>query len=224
MKRRSAGGAELRLTSGVFKGRRIRSVAGSRPTQGRVREALLSAWQVDLEGARLLELFCGSAAVSLEAVGRGAQMAVAVDAEVAAAKENVTKLGVAWSQKASGDDEVAGGVVVVGAKIPAGLARQIARAGGSTSEVWQGFDLVYADPPYDWNEWAGLFRLAAARLCLGGPVGAGGRVQAPDRGSQLVVEHSRRNVPADYSEAGLERTDQRQYGESCLSFFRRSAS
>lgn len=52
---------------------------------------------VDVAGKSFLELFCGSAVVSLEALSRGANKAVAVDISktaVRVAEENAKKLGV----------------------------------------------------------------------------------------------------------------------------------
>lgn len=60
-----------------------------------VRQALFS--MVDVNGKSFLELFCGSAVVSLEALSRGASKAVAVDISKTAvriAEENAKKLGV----------------------------------------------------------------------------------------------------------------------------------
>ncbi len=60
-----------------------------------VRQALFS--MVDVVGKSFLELFCGSAVVSLEALSRGASRAVAVDISrtaVRIAHENAKKLGV----------------------------------------------------------------------------------------------------------------------------------
>ena len=51
-----------------------------RPTQDRVREALFNILGPVIEGARVLDLFCGSGSVGLEALSRGAASARMVDA------------------------------------------------------------------------------------------------------------------------------------------------
>ncbi len=67
------------------------------------------------------------------------------------------------------------------------------------------FDLIFADPPYRFADYPGL--LTAAQLLL---TAAG----------QLALEHDRRAaVPEEVG--GLVRVEQRQYGESGLSFYRR---
>lgn len=74
----------MRIISGTARGRQLASFSGDniRPTPDRVREALFSMLQSrlgSLSGTRVLDLFCGSGALSLEAVSRGAQSAVLVD-------------------------------------------------------------------------------------------------------------------------------------------------
>ena len=52
-----------------------------------MREALFSIWSDRLEGARVLDLFAGSGVVGLEALGRGALSALAVDSEPAGGED-----------------------------------------------------------------------------------------------------------------------------------------
>ncbi len=90
-----------RIVAGRYRGRRLITPAGAatRPTSERVREAMFS--RLDhlgvLIGARVLDLYCGSGALGLEAASRGAQSVVLVDAAkaaTAAAGKNVAALGV----------------------------------------------------------------------------------------------------------------------------------
>lgn len=50
-----------------------------RPTTDRVKEALFSIIQFEIEGRRVLDLFAGSGQLGIEALSRGAQSAVFVD-------------------------------------------------------------------------------------------------------------------------------------------------
>ena len=79
---------ELRITGGELGGRRIRAPKGSklRPTTERVREAIFSILG-DVSGARVLDLFCGTGALAIEALSRGAAEATLVDTHPAAARE-----------------------------------------------------------------------------------------------------------------------------------------
>ena len=77
----------MRIVAGLAKGRRLATVpSGTRPTSDRAREALFSslAALIDLDGARVLDLFAGTGAVGLEALSRGAAEAVFVESDRAA--------------------------------------------------------------------------------------------------------------------------------------------
>lgn len=89
-----------RIVAGDAGGRRLVVPAGdtTRPTTDRVREALFSALASRnlLPGAAVLDLYCGSGALGLEAASRGAASVVLVDASrqaVDAARLNVSSLG-----------------------------------------------------------------------------------------------------------------------------------
>ena len=67
-------GEVTRIVAGRAGGRRIAvPSSGTRPTADRVREAVFSALEarMDLEGARVLDLYAGSGALGLEALSRG---------------------------------------------------------------------------------------------------------------------------------------------------------
>lgn len=87
MARQRAGGAgQVRIIGGRWRGRRIPvpDVPGLRPTPDRVRETLFNWLQSIVPGARCLDLFAGSGALSLEALSRGAVEVVAVDSDATA--------------------------------------------------------------------------------------------------------------------------------------------
>ncbi len=177
----------VRITGGDFRGRALAVPPGARPTEGRVREALFSIWRERLEGARVLDLFAGSGAVGLEALSRGALSILVVDADPRAMKtlqSNAERLGERLLE-------------IRRLTLPAGLSRLVEERAGP-------FDLVYADPPYNFAPYPELL-LAVAPLL------------APD--GEIAAEHSaRRELPV---EAGpLTRVDVRRYGESAISFYR----
>lgn len=177
----------VRLSGGAYRGRVLAVPASARPSEGRVREALFSIWSDRLDGARVLDLFAGSGAVALEAVGRGALFGVAIEGDVralAVIAANVAKLGER-------------SVEVRRATLPSGLSGVVA-----AGEL---FDLVFADPPYRFDAYAGLLTAAAPLLAEAG---------------EIAVEHSSRfELPTEV--ADLVRTGVRWYGETALSFYRR---
>lgn len=97
----------LHIIAGSHRGRRLDSPPSRaiRPTAGHIREALFNrlehnAWGVEggptLEGARVLDAFCGSGALGLEALSRGAAEGCFLDSDPAAleiTRQNIERLG-----------------------------------------------------------------------------------------------------------------------------------
>jgi 16S rRNA (guanine966-N2)-methyltransferase len=75
------GNNQLRIIGGQWRGRKLRfpDAEGLRPTPDRVRETLFNWLTGELEGARCLDAFCGSGALGLEALSRGASHVDFVD-------------------------------------------------------------------------------------------------------------------------------------------------
>jgi 16S rRNA (guanine966-N2)-methyltransferase len=120
-----------RIVSGTHGGRRIKVPPGSRtrPTSDRAREGVFSTLLslVDIEGARVLDLYAGSGALGLEALSRGAGSATLVERDprvVAVLRANVSDLGLPAR--------------VVEADVPAYLRR-----------APEPVDVALLDPPYD---------------------------------------------------------------------------
>jgi 16S rRNA (guanine966-N2)-methyltransferase len=117
---------EMRVTGGELGGRRLHVPRrGVRPTTGRVREAIFSML-ANIEGAHVLDLFCGTGALAIEALSRGAAQATLVDTKPEAARRNLESLGLEDRATALRSD----------------AARFLRRAGAGS------FDLVLCDPPY----------------------------------------------------------------------------
>jgi 16S rRNA (guanine966-N2)-methyltransferase len=64
----------MRVIAGELKGQRLVAPRGwrVRPTSDRVREAVFSALGERVAGARVLDLYCGTGALAIEALSRGA--------------------------------------------------------------------------------------------------------------------------------------------------------
>lgn len=71
----------MRVITGKARGRRLETLEGTdvRPTTDKVKEAVFSSIQFDIEGRRVLDLFAGSGQLGIEALSRGAESAVFVD-------------------------------------------------------------------------------------------------------------------------------------------------
>ena len=78
----------MRVITGKARGVVLKTPEGlqTRPTADRVKEALFSILHFDIPGAKVLDLFGGTGQLGIEALSRGAQSAVFVDAGEAACK------------------------------------------------------------------------------------------------------------------------------------------
>jgi 16S rRNA (guanine966-N2)-methyltransferase len=87
-------GIPVRVIAGELKGQRLVAPRGwkVRPTSDRVREAIFSALG-EIDGVRVLDLYCGTGALGIEALSRGAATAVLVDRDTRPALGNVERLG-----------------------------------------------------------------------------------------------------------------------------------
>lgn len=68
----------MRIIGGKYRGRKLAEFKGRdiRPTSDRVREALFNILAPEISGANVLDMFCGSGGVGLEALSRGADLVV----------------------------------------------------------------------------------------------------------------------------------------------------
>lgn len=74
----------MRIITGKAKGMKLYTLDGedvTRPTAERVKEAMFSMIQFEIEGRRVLDLFAGSGQLGLEAMSRGAAYAMFVDSD-----------------------------------------------------------------------------------------------------------------------------------------------
>jgi 16S rRNA (guanine966-N2)-methyltransferase len=71
----------MRVITGTARGRRLKTLEGNdvRPTTDRVKEAVFSIIQFEVQAAKVLDLFAGSGQMGVEALSRGAKLAVFVD-------------------------------------------------------------------------------------------------------------------------------------------------
>ena len=166
-------GAAPAISSGYFKGMKLKTPAGSettRPTMGKTRAAAMDALQGLLDGASVCDLFAGSGAVGIDALSRGAKSCVFVEQDRAALRaldENIRecerrchaqKLPVPVMSVFRGD-----AMRFLGTKEDPGDNDAISRK-------QYPFDLIWADPPYALADTAlpEILQFAEHRLYPGG--------------------------------------------------------
>ena len=121
----------MRVITGSARGRNLITVPGEdivRPTPQRVKEAIFSSIQFDIEGRKVLDLFAGCGQLGIEALSRGAKSAVFVDASDISL--NVVKQNLS-------NTKLDGAAKTVRSDYAAFLA--------SNKEK---FDIAFLDPPY----------------------------------------------------------------------------
>ena len=124
----------MRVIAGSLGGRRLKAPRGraTRPTSDRVKEALF-AMLGPIEDTRVMDLFAGSGALGIEALSRGALLAVFVERDARATRalgENLELLGL--------DASVA--------ELRRGEVLAALRRARESAET---YDLLFVDPPYD---------------------------------------------------------------------------
>jgi 16S rRNA (guanine966-N2)-methyltransferase len=126
----------MQITGGKFRGFKIKVPKDIRPTSSFNRKRIFDIIG-DVEGLRVLDLFCGSGALGLEAISRGAKFCVFVDIRNESFKvvnENLKKLG----------------VLDLGLVIREDVLKFCRNWGGER------FDIIFADPPYSWERYEEL--------------------------------------------------------------------
>lgn len=184
----------MRIIAGTAKGRRLAQPPPKsdaiRPTADRAREALFSIIGSRIRGARVLDLFCGTGAVGLEALSRGAESAVFVDQSASAitlVKKNIDLCGFK-AQSLTFRRDLGRGLIFL---------RELG-AGSS-------FDLVFLDPPYG---------KGISEKVMAGLLEAGLLSEEP-----LVVAEERTGIELSPGVGELVLTDRRRYGDSTFWFY-----
>ena len=170
----------MRVVAGEFGGRKIVAPEGTatRPTTDRVREAIFNSLGSSgiLDGALVADLFAGSGAVGIEALSRGAEKCIFVERNrhaLNSLEDNLDSLGLDDRSKIITSD-----VMAVAPSLDC--------------------DIVFADPPYDFDAWDRLLDLVKA---------------------DLVVAESGRSITCP---DGWEITRQKKYGRTVVTFLERT--
>ncbi|MGZ8867260.1 MAG: 16S rRNA (guanine(966)-N(2))-methyltransferase RsmD [Thermoanaerobaculia bacterium] len=173
--------SDLRVTAGTLRGRRVPLPRGEvRPTSERARQAYFNIIGGRIAGARFLDLFAGSGIFSFEALSRGAASATAVDSS----KQHLAA--------------IAKHAVAFGVEVKTVLADATLPLAGT-------FDLVYADPPYEFGRYDDLL------------AGLDGMKLAP--AVVIAVEHRRHTSPFTVELEHLVFWRRTEYGEVWMTFF-----
>ena len=145
----------MRIITGSARGTRLETLEGNatRPTSERVKGAIFSSLQFELEGRRVLDLFAGSGQMGLEALSRGAATVTFADSSpeaIAIVKENARRCGFFDRARYLISD----------------YRNVIRKAAGRDT-----YDLVFIDPPYAQDSAAdAVLRILEAGLLAPGAI------------------------------------------------------
>ena len=140
----------MRIIGGKYRSRVLAGFEGEavRPTSDRAREALFNILALKTRGARVLDLFCGSGALGLEAYSRGASLVVFNDLSkdsLAILKKNLNTL-----------------------KIPVGKEIKLLNydCTACLESLKEEFDMILIDPPYKFDQGEKLLEKIVKRNLL----------------------------------------------------------
>lgn len=131
----------MRIIAGKYKGRQLQSSKDQsiRPTTDKIKEYIFGLLDDFVTDAVVLDLFCGSGSLGLEALSRGARNTAFVDSSANSLKilrRNISQLKVEESLKIVKKD-----------------TEQFLKKNK------QPFDLVFADPPFKWDKFNDILPL-----------------------------------------------------------------
>lgn len=176
----------MRIIAGSLKGRKIPppDSVGVRPTSDRTKEAIFSILEsrLFLDGISILDLFAGTGNLGFEAISRGAGKVLFVDVSYAVIQhieKSATQLGVEKQCRT-----------------------QVADGAGYIESASQVFDVIFADPPYDYARMGELPDLVLNKGIL-------------SKDGFFILEHDRRISFTGHEKLLLSRP----YGRTIVSVF-----
>ena len=126
----------MKVISGILKGRNIEgfNIDGTRPTMDRVKESLFATIQNNLKDSIVLDLFAGSGQLGIEAISNGAKTCYFIDNNKEVIKilnKKISNLNIKSNSKV--------------------ILSDWKKALNDFSNQNIKFDLIFVDPPYDYD-------------------------------------------------------------------------
>ena len=180
----------MRIISGKYRGRRLKGPKGfeMRPTGDRLKERLFGILSPALADAVALDCFSGTGSIGIEALSRGAKQVVFIENASSGCRlirENLKLCGIATGARIIKEDVF-------------GALRALGRGGFQA-------DLVFFDPPYDFQPYKDLLEIVFSRGLV-----------TPT--AFVVIEHRRKAALPEEGQ-NYRRTRLVRQGDQCLSFY-----
>ncbi|MBQ2872440.1 MAG: 16S rRNA (guanine(966)-N(2))-methyltransferase RsmD [Bacilli bacterium] len=180
----------MKVISGTLKGRNIQgfNIDGTRPTMDRVKESLFAMIQNNIKESIVLDLFAGSGNLGIEAISNGANTCYFIDNNKEAIKtinQNISNLNIKSNSKV--------------------ILSDWKKALNDFSNQGIKFDLIFVDPPYDYNVYEKILEKVSSLNLLN------------DNGL-IILEHSNLKLKDTYNNLNLYK--QKKYGNKSVNIYK----
>jgi len=178
----------LRITSGIYKGLNITIPKSSaiRPTSEKIRMAVFNTLRDIISHSTVLDIFAGSGAIGIEALSRKASSVDFIEKDRQLCK--LIKETLTYINQQHLCHVIQGNATTI------------------LNQLDSKYDIIFADPPYDYNNKEAILSLIEKSELLN-PEG------------MIILEH-RSNENINEISLNLERFDVRKYGDTQISFYK----
>lgn len=180
----------MKVISGILKGRNIEgyNIDGTRPTMDRVKESLFGMIQDYIKDSIVLDLFAGSGQLGIEAISNGARLCYFIDNNnevIKTLNRNITNLKIKDSSRV--------------------ILSDWKKFLNESSEKNLRFDLIFIDPPYDYDVYEKILEKVTTLNLLN------------DNGL-IILEHHNLKLKDKYNNLSLYK--QKKYGNKSVNIYK----
>jgi len=180
----------MKVISGTLKGRNIEgyNIDGTRPTMDRVKESLFATIQNNIKNSVVLDLFAGSGNLGIEAISNGANTCYFIDNNKEVIKvlnRNIANLNIKSNSKV--------------------ILSDWKKALNDFSNQNLKFDLIFVDPPYDYNVYEKILEKVSSLNLL-------------NENGLIILEHSNLKFKETYNNLTLYK--EKKYGNKSVNIFK----
>ncbi len=180
----------MKVISGTLKGRKIEgyNIDGTRPTMDRVKESLFATIQNNIKGSVVLDLFAGSGQLGIEAISNGADTCYFIDNNKEVIKilnQNISNLNIKSNSRV--------------------ILSDWKRALNDFTNQNLKFDLIFVDPPYDYNVYEKILEKVSSLNLL-------------NENGLIILEHSNLKFKDTYNNLTLYKD--KKYGNKSVNIYK----
>ena len=180
----------MRIISGKYKGRKIEgyNMVGTRPTMDRVKESLFATIQNNIKDSVVLDLFAGSGQLGIESISNGAKLCYFIDNNKEVIKilnKNISNLNIKSNSKV--------------------LLSDWKKSLNEFSNQNIKFDLIFVDPPYDYNVYEKILEKVSTLNLL-------------NQDGLIILEHSNLKLKDTYNNLILYK--EKKYGNKSVNIYK----